>query len=218
MLLKSYLNAKVVYSRLVRIHFDHSQKKNSDFWFFAFSTGPTCTGGSENLKTPMYRGGYYNRSISIFCLLWHDLDLLHILRSRKKSKAKIFNLSPSPTAIKQLRKFQFGARIFSLQSTDHNLRNKQCTIRGSMNCSYYRLVCSAITMWSPCFRKGEGNKITENQKGWAFWFCRWKGWPGVLVKTVEQGWGFRSYSKHWGEKGTYDTIQCSCCLQKQCNI
>ena len=41
---------------------------------------------------------------------------------------------------------------------------------------------------------------------------------GILVKSVEQGWGFRSYSKHWGEKVTYDTTQCSYCLQKQCNI
>ena len=41
---------------------------------------------------------------------------------------------------------------------------------------------------------------------------------GVLVKSVEQGWGFRSYSKHRGEKGTYDTTQCSYCLQKQCKI
>ena len=32
---------------------------------------------------------------------------------------------------------------------------------------------------------------------------------GVLVKSVEQGWDFNSYSKHWGEKGTYDITQCS---------
>ena len=39
----------------------------------------------------------------------------------------------------------------------------------------------------------------------------------VMVKTVEQGWGI-SYFTHGGEKGTYDTTQCSYCLQKQCNI
>ena len=27
---------------------------------------------------------------------------------------------------------------------------------------------------------------------------------GVLAKCVEHGWSFRSYSKHWGEKGAYD--------------
>ena len=41
---------------------------------------------------------------------------------------------------------------------------------------------------------------------------------GVLVKSMEQGWGFRTYSKHRGEKGTYDTTQCFYYLQKQCNL
>ena len=32
-----------------------------------------------------------------------------------------------------------------------------------------------VTVWSPRYRKGRGNELTENPKGWAFWFCRWKG-------------------------------------------
>ena len=56
-------------------------KKNSDFWFFAFSIGPTE--GSENLHTPC-KGGVTIDQFQFFCLLWHGLDLLHILRSRKK--------------------------------------------------------------------------------------------------------------------------------------
>ena len=62
-----------------------------------------------------------------------------------------------------------------------------------------------------------GNQITENQKGWAFDSVDEKG---VLVKNVqEQGWGFRSYSKHRGEKGTYNVRNhTSYFFQKQSNI
>ena len=49
-------------------------------------------------------------------------------------------------------------------------------------------------------------KSQKTQKGGLFDSVDEKG---VLVKSVEQGWGFRSYSKHWGGKGTYDTTQCS---------
>ena len=52
-----------------------------------------------------------------------------------------------------------GLFPLSLQSSDRNMfiSNKYSTV------------------WSPRFRKGGGNEITENQKEWAFWFCRWKG-------------------------------------------
>ena len=50
-----------------------------------------------------------------------------------------------------------------------------------------------------------GKEITEIQKSGLFDSVDEKG---VLVKSEEQRWGFRSYSKHWGEKGTYDTTQC----------
>ena len=64
-------------------------------------------------------------------------------------------------------------------------------------------------------RMGE-MKSQKIQKGGLFDSVEEKG---VLVKNVEQGWGFRSYFKHWAEKGTYDTTQCSYCLQKKlCNI
>ena len=54
MLLKSCLNFKVVYPRLARIHFDHSQKRIQIVDFFAFSIGPT--GGSETFR-PHVQGG-----------------------------------------------------------------------------------------------------------------------------------------------------------------
>ena len=37
-------NVKMVYFRLVRIHFDHSQKRIPIFEFVAFSIGPTGGG------------------------------------------------------------------------------------------------------------------------------------------------------------------------------
>ena len=43
MLLKSCLNAKVVYSRLVRIHFDHSQKRIPIFFIFCIFHRPYRT-------------------------------------------------------------------------------------------------------------------------------------------------------------------------------
>ena len=45
------------YFRLVRLHFDHSQKKNLDFLFFAFCRHRSYR-GYENLQTPctLYKG------------------------------------------------------------------------------------------------------------------------------------------------------------------
>ena len=36
-------------------------------------------------------------------------------------------------------------------------------------------ITQTITVWCPRFRKAGGYEITENPKGWAFWFYRWKG-------------------------------------------
>ena len=94
MLLKSCLNAKVVFSRLVRIHFDHSQKRIQIFDFLHF---PQTL--QEDLKTfrPHVQGGYH-RSISI-CLssqTWFGPS--PYFKIQKKTKGGYFQFkSPSPT-------------------------------------------------------------------------------------------------------------------------
>ena len=92
-LVQILLNFKVVYFRLVRIYFYHIDH--------AFSIGPT--GGSENLQTictgwvTMDRF-YFIYLFFFFGLLWHGLDLLHILRSIKNKKWQFPIYSPPPPA------------------------------------------------------------------------------------------------------------------------
>ena len=92
MLLESCLNAKVVYSRLDRIHFDHSQKRIQIFDFLHF---PQALQGGLKTFRPHVQRGYHGKFL-IFLSSLTQFGSSPYFKIHKKIKCGNFQFIPPP--------------------------------------------------------------------------------------------------------------------------